>query len=224
MEPLKHPLAIGFIGRATSGKDTAMELASDIIQEYNPGPVCLHYNFAEPVYHGAAALFGGTVEDWKDQSKRNEIVICGKTRRELLQTLGTEYGRDIVGYYQTYGHFKWCPWTHKAYRMKDNLDLRSTLMYTSVRFLDEIDYIQTCFWRHILINVKRLGVQNMQHDSERLARELLHLQEGTSYQTYYELRYHEDPIIFQVYTIENNGTITELKEKIRECLKSLSVV
>lgn len=80
---------IGIHGSARSGKDT---LGSMILARCNS----YRYSFASPIYAMARA-FGLTDADFSDSRKEVPIDrFGGRSPRYLLQTLGTEWGRDLV--------------------------------------------------------------------------------------------------------------------------------
>jgi hypothetical protein len=78
---------IGFCGAAGSGKSLAAQMVpeAEVIQ------------LADPLYAMLAAMLGVTEEQLRDQQyKRTPIDWIQKSPRELLQTLGTEWGRQSV--------------------------------------------------------------------------------------------------------------------------------
>lgn len=78
---------IGIAGRAGAGKNTAADMI--------PGAFVL--GFADPLYAGLAAML--SVPEGMLRSRRNKeaaLVWLGKSPRELMQTLGTEWGRGMV--------------------------------------------------------------------------------------------------------------------------------
>jgi hypothetical protein len=84
-------MIIGICGAAGSGKDAAAEvLVSTFGYE-------LH-KFAAPLYQAVSALTGLAVHELMDRDlKEKPITHFGnKSPRELLQSLGTDWGRDMV--------------------------------------------------------------------------------------------------------------------------------
>lgn len=83
------PQVIGLCGRAGVGKD----IAADFL-------VSLHYNksaFARPLKEALNVMFGWTMAQWDDREwKETTQPDIGRSPRYLAQTLGTEWGRDLV--------------------------------------------------------------------------------------------------------------------------------
>lgn len=85
-----RPKLIGITGKAGSGKDT---LADAAVLEFG----AVKYNFAIPIKQALNAMFGWTMEDWDNREWKEEpIAWLGKSPRQLAQTLGTEWGRELV--------------------------------------------------------------------------------------------------------------------------------
>lgn len=84
-------MIIGICGAAGSGKDAAAEvLVSTFGYE-------LH-KFAAPLYQAVSVLTGLSVGELMDRDLKEKPIehFAGKTPRELLQSLGTDWGRDMV--------------------------------------------------------------------------------------------------------------------------------
>ncbi|MHC0508780.1 deoxynucleotide monophosphate kinase family protein [Achromobacter aegrifaciens] len=79
---------IGIAAKAQSGKSTVAEFikAADGYTELS---------FASPIREFVAGLLGCTVPDL-EPIKEDVIPWCGKSPRQLMQTLGTEWGRKMV--------------------------------------------------------------------------------------------------------------------------------
>lgn len=81
---------IGICGRAGAGKGAVAKLL-----EQKHGFTVI--SFADPIYAAVSAITGIPVESLSDRSAKEQIIpAVGKSPRELLQTLGTEWGRDLV--------------------------------------------------------------------------------------------------------------------------------
>jgi hypothetical protein len=87
MEAGETPAVIGITGRAGAGKNTVADLI--------PGAVVVQ--LADPIYAAIAAMLGVPEAQLRDRRlKELAIPALGKSPRQLLQTLGTEWGRDLV--------------------------------------------------------------------------------------------------------------------------------
>lgn len=83
-------MLIGLCGAAGSGKDTVAEILRDIGQFYRVA-------FADPIYEMVSTITGLLPEDLHDREiKELPIDWIGRSPRQLLQTLGTEWGRHCV--------------------------------------------------------------------------------------------------------------------------------
>ena len=79
---------IGFCGPAGAGKDLAASMV----------PGGHRIAFADPLYQGLAVMLGIDEAVLRDRSgKERPLAGFGASPRELLQTLGTEWGRACVG-------------------------------------------------------------------------------------------------------------------------------
>jgi hypothetical protein len=81
---------IGIIGLAGSGKDT---LADQLSRQHH----FFKYSFARPLKEALNAVFGWRMEQWEDRVWKETVQPwLGKSPRQCAQTLGTEWGRDLV--------------------------------------------------------------------------------------------------------------------------------
>ena len=80
---------IGFSGRARSGKDTAASFVCDM---FGFEPV----SFAAPIKHAVSAMFGLDERHLDGELKEMPLEGLGRSPRYLFQTLGTEWGRELV--------------------------------------------------------------------------------------------------------------------------------
>lgn len=83
-------MIIGLAGKARSGKDTAAAMILDML------PGATKYAFADPLKEGLMAALGLTYEEVHGDLKDTMNPLYGKTNREMLQTFGTDWGRDMV--------------------------------------------------------------------------------------------------------------------------------
>lgn len=127
---------IGLAGRARSGKDT---VADHLCTRYS----MLRYAFARPIKEAIMAMFCLTPAHFEGAAKEAVIPWIGASPRKLMQTLGTEWGRDII-----------CPdlWIRCAHREWEYLQKTSAetfslvptgLIITDVRFEDEAAWIRS---------------------------------------------------------------------------------
>jgi hypothetical protein len=78
---------IGTAGLAGSGKNTVCDMI--------PGAAVV--GFADPLYRMLSAMLGMPEADLRSRTQKDGVVpVLGRTVRELLQTLGTEWGRNMV--------------------------------------------------------------------------------------------------------------------------------
>ena len=81
---------IGIAGYAGSGKDTvAAHLVTNLKAEW--------MFVSDPIKASLDALFGFPAGAWDDREwRRKPLPMIGKTPRELAQSFGTEWGRNLV--------------------------------------------------------------------------------------------------------------------------------
>lgn len=83
-------MIIGFTGAAGSGKSTA---ANVLIEQRG----AIAHTFARPLKEMLCVLLQVPYDKWEDPLwKETVIPTLGKSPRELAQTLGTDWGRDMV--------------------------------------------------------------------------------------------------------------------------------
>lgn len=83
------PLLIGLTGRARSGKSTAAEhLVGTYLLE--------HYAFADPLRDGLMAIFNLDPTDFEGDRKEQPLAWLGRSPRQLMQSMGTEWARNTV--------------------------------------------------------------------------------------------------------------------------------
>lgn len=84
-----RPLLIGLNGRARVGKDAAGGFL-------NRRHGLELYSFARPIKAAVEVMFDLPSSIWHDDRKEQVIDWLGKSPRQLVQTLGTEWGRHMV--------------------------------------------------------------------------------------------------------------------------------
>lgn len=125
-EPVEDRLArrriIGIAGRAGAGKNTVAEMI--------PGAAV--FGFADPLYEGLAAMLGAPEDMLRSRrSKESPLVWLGKSPRELMQTLGTEWGRGMVAQDL---------WLRIAKQRIETYG--GTIVFSDVRFDNEAEWIR----------------------------------------------------------------------------------
>jgi len=128
VEPLRKGKLIGFAGKQGAGKTTA----SRMVQARLGGHVV---PFAAPIKDMLASVGVEHRHLYGTQAEKLEPVdlLCGKSARYALQTLGTEWGRETMG--QTIWTGIW------AKRVRDLLDSGCNVYCDDVRFPSEIDLV-----------------------------------------------------------------------------------
>lgn len=83
-------MLIGLCGAAGAGKNAVAEILQNA-HGY------MHFGFADPLYRAVETITGVPVERLRDRRTKEEpIEWIGRSPRQLLQTLGTEWGRQMV--------------------------------------------------------------------------------------------------------------------------------
>lgn len=114
-------MLVGLCGAAGSGKD---EVANRLALTLGLRKLA----FADPLYDAVAAITGKPVEWLKDRRNKESVIPwVGKSPRELLQLLGTEFGREMI-----------CDdiWVRRAMRAADEAG-EPGVVITDVRFDNE---------------------------------------------------------------------------------------
>lgn len=85
-------MLIGLCGAAGAGKNTVAEFLTD-----SDGCTFMQMAFADPLYECVSKITGLPVTRLKDRDVKEAVIPwLGKSPRQLLQTLGTEWGRGTV--------------------------------------------------------------------------------------------------------------------------------
>lgn len=135
--------AIGFTGQARSGKTTATtHLLSQMPDRW------ITAAFADPIKAMLATMGVSCADEFK------EIVhpIYGQTPRYMMQTLGTQWGRNMIG------NDTWV----KAFAHKYD---GQSIIVSDVRYENEAQMVRD---NGILIHVRNRGGIASDHDSEQL--------------------------------------------------------
>lgn len=120
---------IGIAGRAGSGKDTA---GAHLVENHG----FQQYAFADPIRAMLGALGAFPAGDLINRDTKEMVIDwLGKSPRQMAQTLGTEWGRELV-------HPKL--WILMAQRRWDAAKAATqSLVITDVRFANEADWIRS---------------------------------------------------------------------------------
>lgn len=120
---------IGITGRARSGKDTVKDIILDNFAAWG-------YSFAEPMY-SMARVMGVNSRDFSDAFKEQPIQKFAArgidvSPRKLLQTLGTEWGRNLID-----------PQIWVSLAAEQFEDHGSGMVISDARFENEADFIRS---------------------------------------------------------------------------------
>ena len=140
-------MIIGFTGPARVGKTTAANLAAALI----PGATVV--SFGDPIKRMLAEGLGLTAAQLHGDRKHCIDVRYGKSPRELMQTLGTGWGRNMVGR---------SIWVNALDAMLETVD--GPVLIDDVRFEGEAQYVRE---RGVLVHVSGRTQFSGDHESER---------------------------------------------------------
>ena len=122
---------IGITGKARSGKDTVGNYIKGM-HNFNT------YAFADPIKKAASIMFGIPLDYFYDDEHKERIVSqWDLSPRQIMQTLGTEGGRDLFrqDIWVKRGEIEWANFCA-------NNQYRSGLIFTDVRFENEAEMIR----------------------------------------------------------------------------------
>ena len=128
-------MIIGLHGEPGSGKDTVGEFL------YTKHDFCV-YRMADPLKFGLSRMFNIPLEDIENQDIKNlPSYKFGKSIRYLMQTLGTEWGRNMV---------EDDVWIKMAIENIENIEnrestppfMQSNIVITDIRFDNEAKMVQ----------------------------------------------------------------------------------
>ncbi len=147
-------MIIGLCGAAGAGKNT---VAERLCLEHKFVPMA----FADPLYAAVSAITGLTVEQLQDRSrKENALGWISCSPRRLLQTLGTDWGRNMI-------HEEiWVMATMQRIEASPEFDY----CLTDVRFPNEAAAIKArggVVWRVVRPGFGVLDGETASHESER---------------------------------------------------------
>lgn len=186
MEPVC--LLVGVAGKAGAGKDTVSQFLCDLFRFQS-------FAFAEPLKKALQAMLDLGDEHVNGELKECELPLLGVSPRRLMQTLGTEWGRDTVR--QDF----WLKVMERRYvehrRLCWRLQMNCLVAVSDVRFNNEADWVRS--QGGLVLHVDRDDVRAVSpHVSEA----------GVSF--------HRDDI-----RISNNGTLEDLQQKLVHIVNDL---
>lgn len=140
---------IGITGLAGSGKDT---FADALVHERRYQKI----SFATPIKEALNEIFGWSMREWNDREWKEtpRTEAGGRSPRYLAQTLGTEWGRDLVS-----------PdlWVSVAIERARRSPL--PVVISDVRFPNEVDALREA--GGVIIKIVRHGIERVAaHASE----------------------------------------------------------
>ena len=118
---------IGLTGPAGAGKDT---VAATLAREYD----FVRMSFASPIKDALVSMFGLDRAVFSGAAKEAPIDWLGKSPRQLMQTLGTEWGRGLVR------DDVWI--RHAERRLAYHLAISGRIVITDVRFDNEAAWLR----------------------------------------------------------------------------------
>lgn len=143
------------VGHAGAGKSTLAK----VIESQSRMSRCLA--FADKIKKAVSVIFDIPRYDLDEERvKKSEEPLSGKTYREILQTLGTEWGRVCVD------RDLWCKLTLKE--VQDDVKSR-TFIIQDCRFPNEVEIFKNSGLKCYVIKVDRDDAdgQGMHHESEK---------------------------------------------------------
>lgn len=150
----------GFCGLAGSGKTT---LAEHLVE---------HHGFVRVAFAGPlkamVAAFGLTAAEMSGALKEEPCeTLCGKTPRQFMQLLGTEFGRDLIGPDLWVNAWRRVVARHLEEALIDGAPLR--VVCDDVRFVNEARAIRGLGGRVVLLQRSGAGSKSgFSHPSEAL--------------------------------------------------------
>ena len=146
-------LIVGITGAAGSGKDTAAQALATL------GSFRL-LSFAMPIKAMISTAFGFSAENWEDRDwKESTIEEIGRSPRQMAQTLGTEWGRELI--HQDI----WVIATANAIHQVHSKNPHINFVIPDVRFENEARWIMN--QGGVIIEITREGILQVErHSSE----------------------------------------------------------
>lgn len=140
-------VVIGLHGIAGSGKNTVAAMLGGFSEVY----------FAQPLYEAVSVITGLPVERLRDRDVKEAVIPwIGKSPRQMLQTLGTDWGRGMI-----------CDriWVEAASQRIERM--RGDVVVTDVRFDNEAEMLKQRFGAAIWKVVRPGATTCIWHPSEQ---------------------------------------------------------
>ncbi len=128
---IRYPLLIGLAGPARCGKSTAQAL---LAEEFG----LVRLNFADPIKDALTTMLDIDFHSLEGAAKEEPLYHLGRSPRELMQTLGTEWGRELCG------SDWWIKVAERRLAMFEGIegDAYSGAVISDVRFNEEADWLR----------------------------------------------------------------------------------
>lgn len=185
-------MLIGLTGPAGSGKNAVADILCRRHKFFQIG-------FADPVYKAVAAITGLSDQQLRDRRvKETTIEWLGKSPRELLQLLGTEFGRNMI---------RDTIWIDRAFHTIDAYRkyarMAAPVVITDLRFPNEAQAVKSRGGLVVLVSRSGAGLSGAagSHSSEA----------GI------------DPAMISL-TITNDGTLADLQAAVDATFPTLQTV
>ena len=151
-----YPFIVGFTGAAGSGKDTLYKFIAEELKDLTTRKL----NFADPIKRMICNAFSILPDEFEyDKRNNNPLIPDLETTvpRNLLITLGTEWGRKMIS------EDLWV----KLYERSLKTFYTDIVFTTDVRFENEYDFIKGLNQNNIIVKVIRDNVEKIDHESEK---------------------------------------------------------
>lgn len=173
---MARPLLIGLAGKARSGKDT--------VGAYLDRHGFSSTAFAAPLKAGVRAMFNLTHDHTDGHLKEEVIPHLGVSPRQLMQWLGTEYGREMIR------ESVWVDVALKQWRDMCEHTPSARLVVTDIRFDNEADAIRQA--GGTVVHIRRGSAQPVSAHASEAGVEM----------------------VTGDYEIDNNGTLEQLYDEV----------
>ena len=179
---------IGFVGYKESGKS---EAARFFARDYFWG----HYTMAGPLKEMLMSMGLTYNQVFGTEKEKPCDLLCGNTPRHAMQTLGTEWGRDLIGRNI---------WTNvMETKINSNLEKCPGICIEDIRFPNEFGMIEKL--EGTLVKIERPGYVGDGHESEayveNFSADVTITNDGTLEEFYKDLRETYDLVCGRVTTL-----------------------